>query len=74
MSPPSAIEVEAITDTQGVTVPDPFLIPVKVNEVRGRRKIHAKSQWGVAAHATSDQFKHSSGLKNKPMAKRWDRE
>lgn len=73
MPPPSAIEVEAITDTEGYAVPDPFSLPLKVNEIRNRRKIHQKSQWGVAAPSSSDQFKHSPGLKNKPKAKRWDR-
>jgi aromatic amino acid aminotransferase I len=73
MSPPCAIEVEAITDTEGYTVPDPFFLPLKVNEIRNRRKIHQRSQWGVAAPSSSDQFKHIPGLKNKPKAKRWDR-
>lgn len=74
MSPPGAIEVEAITDTEGYAVPNPFSLPLKVNEIRNRRKIYQKSQWGVAAPSSSDQFKHSSGLKSKPKAKRWDRE
>lgn len=65
------LEVEAITDTSGVTVTDPLLRPVRVNEVRGRRKRAEKSQWGVAAHASSESFKSIPG-KGKPKAHRWD--
>jgi len=69
MSPPCAIEVEAVTDTEGYAIS----LPLKVNEIRNRRKIHQKSQWGVAAPSSSDQFKHNPDPKNKPKAKRWDR-
>lgn len=64
-------EVEAVTDTSGVTVPNPFLQPLKVNEIHGRRKRAEKSQWGVAAHASSASFK-SISEKGKPKARRWD--
>ena len=72
MSPPAAIEVEAVTDTTAVTVPDPFAAPLKANELSGRRRKTEKSQWGVAAPCNSANFqlqKHG----HKPMAKRWDR-
>jgi len=73
MAPPGPIEVEAVSDTTGVTFPDPFSISVKANEVSGRRKKADTSQWGVAAPCTTAQFKSSCSLKSKPKAKRWDR-
>jgi len=72
MAPPSAIDVEAVTDTTGVTFPDPFKLPLKVNEIYGRRKKSGKAQWGTAAPSNSDQFKWDAGQK-KNKAKRWDR-
>lgn len=72
MSPPSAIEVQAVTDTTGVTLPNPLTAPPKINDMYGRRKAQLNSQWGVAAASTSESFRlrdHS----HKPMAKRWDR-
>ena len=35
-------------------------------------KKHEKAQWGVAAPSSSAQFKSTTSLKNKPLAKRWD--
>lgn len=70
--PPAAIETEGVTDTEGITVPNPFDAPIKTNELYGRRKTPAKTQWGIAAVSTSESFKlrnHS----HKPLAKRWDR-
>ena len=70
--PPAAIEVEAVTGTTAVTIPDPFTAPLKTNELYGRRRKTEKSQWGVAAPVNSANFqlqKHN----HKPMAKRWDR-
>jgi aromatic amino acid aminotransferase I len=72
MAPPSAIEVEAVTDTTGVTLPDPLAADVKSNEIYGRRKKTDKRQWGVAAPADSANFRHKS-YEHKPLAKRWDR-
>ncbi|KAF2204481.1 aromatic amino acid aminotransferase 1 [Delitschia confertaspora ATCC 74209] len=71
MTPPAAIEVKAITDTAGVTVPDPLAAPIKSNEIYGRRRKTEKSQWGVAAPANSFNFRHYS-YEDKPKAKRWD--
>ena len=70
--PPAAIEVEAVTDTTAVTIPNLFTAPLKTNELYGRRRKAEKSQWGVAAPVNSANFqlqKHDP----KPMAKRWDR-
>lgn len=71
--PPAAVEVEGVTDTSGVTIPDPLAAPLAVNELHGRRRAHQKSQWGVAAPSMTESFKlrdHS----HKPKAKSWDRE
>lgn len=74
MSPPAAIDVAGITDTQATTIPDPFSLPLRSNEIYGRRKKTLAGQWGVAAPARSSSFKHANSLKTKPRAKRWDRE
>jgi aromatic amino acid aminotransferase I len=74
MAPPGPIEVEAVSDTQGHTIRDPFTLPLKVNDIYGRRKKAEKSQWGAAASSNSSQFKSHTSLKSKPKAKRWDRE
>lgn len=73
MSPPAAIEVEAVTDTTGVTIPNPLSVPVKSNELNGRRRKTDKSQWGVAAPCDSVHFRQRN-YDHKPKAKRWDRE
>lgn len=73
MAPPAAIEVEAVTDTTGVTLPNPLSAPVKSNEINGRRRKTDKSQWGVAAPSDTANFRHKS-YDHKPKAKRWDRE
>jgi aromatic amino acid aminotransferase I len=70
--PPAAVDVAGITDTQATTIPDPFSLPLRSNEIYGRRKKSLASQWGVAASAKSSSFKHAT-LKKKPKAKRWDR-
>ncbi|KAF2118560.1 pyridoxal phosphate-dependent transferase [Lophiotrema nucula] len=71
MAPPGAIEVEAVTDTTGVTLPDPLAAPIQSNEIYGRRRKHLKNQWGVAAPADSKNFRHKD-YDDKPLAKRWD--
>ncbi|KAF2186864.1 PLP-dependent transferase [Zopfia rhizophila CBS 207.26] len=71
MAPPSAIAVEAVTDTSGVTLPDPLSASVKSNEIYGRRRKTDKSQWGVAAPSDSVNFRYHSH-DHKPKAKRWD--
>ncbi|KAF2013370.1 PLP-dependent transferase [Aaosphaeria arxii CBS 175.79] len=71
MAPPAAIEVEAVTDTTGVTLPNPLAAPLKSNEIYGRRRKTDKKQWGVAAPSNSAHFRHGS-CDHKPKAKRWD--
>lgn len=80
MAPPAAIQVEAVSDTQGVTLPDPTssALPHKSNhiyfrDVKAPRDHGPSSQWGTAAPSSSSQFKspYSSETK-KPRAKRWD--
>ena len=70
MSPPSAVEVSAISDTSGVTIPNPLSAPVQSNEIHGRRKKTAASQWGVAAPADTTNFRLKSHG-HKPKAKQW---
>jgi len=70
--PPSAIQVTAVTDTSGVTLPDPLSAPVESNEIHGRRRKTNKSQWVVAAPSDTSNFRMKS-YHDKPMAKRWDR-
>lgn len=72
MAPPGAIDVDAITDTTGVTLPDPLSVPVKQNDIYGRRRKSEKSAWGVAAPADTMKYRQKS-YEDKPMAKRWDR-
>ncbi|KAF2266018.1 PLP-dependent transferase [Lojkania enalia] len=71
MAPPSAIDVTGETDTSGITIPDPLSAPVKSNEIFGRRRKADKSQWGVAAHADTINFRQRS-YDHKPKAKQWD--
>ncbi|KAF2750894.1 PLP-dependent transferase [Sporormia fimetaria CBS 119925] len=72
MAPPAALEVEAVTDTTGVTIPDPLKAPVpKSNDIRGRRKKADKAQWGVAAPSDSANFRQGN-YDDKPLARRWD--
>ncbi|KAL8711918.1 MAG: hypothetical protein Q9225_007033 [Loekoesia sp. 1 TL-2023] len=66
MSPPSAIDVEAVTDTQAAT----FIERLSINGVQARRSKHPPVSTAIAAHASSDMFK--SPGHGKPNAKRWD--
>ncbi|KAK8233273.1 aromatic amino acid aminotransferase 1 [Phyllosticta capitalensis] len=68
---PHNVEVEAITDTTGVPLPDPLTAAMPINDIRGRRKKAEKTTWGVAAPASSERFKSYSHT-HKPKAKRWD--
>jgi aromatic amino acid aminotransferase I / 2-aminoadipate transaminase len=72
MSPPAALEVEAVTDTIGVTKPYALSKPIKSNEINGRRRKTEKTQWVTAAHADSASFRHRN-YDDRPLAKRWDR-
>lgn len=53
MSPPSAVEVEGVRDTEGIALPD----PLTVNGVAARRRKAGKLVAGTAAFTTSDYFK-----------------
>ncbi|KAI4090535.1 MAG: hypothetical protein LQ344_004676 [Seirophora lacunosa] len=66
MSPPSAYEVEAATDTEAAVLTD----RLSVNGVRARRSKHPAVSSAVAASGSSDMFK--SPGHGKPRAKRWD--
>lgn len=79
MSPPIAldVEVEGLTDTSGITVPDPMSMkrdihPIfTIDHVLPHREKSAKMPAGVAPFGSSDMFK-SKGCFSKPRAKRWD--
>ncbi|KAL8842561.1 MAG: hypothetical protein Q9170_000515 [Blastenia crenularia] len=66
MPPPSAIDVEAATDTQAAT----FVERLSINGVPARRSKNRPVSTALAAYASSDMFK--SPGHGKPMAKRWD--
>jgi aromatic amino acid aminotransferase I len=53
MSPPSAVEVEGVRDTEGIPLPN----PLSVNGVFARRAKAGKLIAGTAAFASSDHFK-----------------
>ena len=53
MAPPSAIDVQGVSDNQAVTFSD----PLSVNGVFTRRAKAPKMSGGLAAHASSDMFK-----------------
>jgi aromatic amino acid aminotransferase I len=53
MAPPSAIDIEAVRDTEGIPFPD----PLTVNGVAGRRLKAGKLVAGTAAYTSSDFFK-----------------
>ena len=68
MSPPSAIEVTAVTDMQGTTIPP----PVSANELFAARRSKAgRMVAGTAAVVDVLAYK-GSGHGHKPLAKRWD--
>jgi aromatic amino acid aminotransferase I / 2-aminoadipate transaminase len=60
-----------VTDTTGVTIPDPTKLPLRSNEIYSRRKQAGKGQWGTAAPSHSNSFRTGS-QDGKPFAKRWD--
>ncbi|KAF1959218.1 PLP-dependent transferase [Byssothecium circinans] len=71
MAPPAAIEVEAVTDTTAVTLPNPLSAPIHSNEILGRRKKVDKKHWGIAAPSDSKNFRLEN-YEGKPKAKQWD--
>ncbi|KAL8934376.1 MAG: hypothetical protein Q9216_005942 [Gyalolechia sp. 2 TL-2023] len=66
MPPPSAIDVEAVTDTQAAT----FIERLSINGVQARRSKNPPVATGLAPYASSDMFK-TPGY-DKAKAKRWD--
>ncbi|KAL1657071.1 Aromatic/aminoadipate aminotransferase 1 [Didymella pomorum] len=71
MAPPSAIEVSAVSDTTGVTLPNPLTAPVQSNDIYGRRKKTDRSQWGTAAPANTANFRLRPHA-HKPKAKSFE--
>ena len=71
------VEVEGVTDTTGVTIPDPVLTngdtrPVfTIDDVLPHRNKSAPMPGGVAAFASAEMFK-SKGAFRKPKSRRWD--
>lgn len=58
MSPPTAIDVEGVRNTETVVIPD----PLTVNGVSARRAKAGQFIAGVAAFTTSDHFKTPVGI------------
>lgn len=52
MSPPIAIDVEGVTDTQAILIPDPI-----IDQITARRIKAGKFVAGPAASSSSDVFK-----------------
>ena len=71
------VEVEGVTDTSAVVIPDPMLANghthavFSVNDVAPHRAKSAPMPPGIAAFTSSDHFKSPSCF-TKPKAKRWD--
>jgi len=53
MAPHSAIDIEAVTDTEAISIPE----ALTVKGVSARRAKSGKLVAGIAAHTTSDFFK-----------------
>lgn len=53
MTPPTAVDIHAVTDTTTIALPD----PLTVNDVSNRRAKAGKFLGGVAAFTMSDFFK-----------------
>ncbi|CAI6280444.1 unnamed protein product [Periconia digitata] len=71
MAPPAAIEVLGDSDTTGITIPDPLAVPIRTNDILGRRRKTESRQWGTAAPCDTASFRLKS-YAGKPKAKRWD--
>jgi len=50
---PTAIDIQGVSDTEGIAIPD----PVTVNTINARRAKAGKFVAGVAATTTSDYYK-----------------
>ncbi|KAJ5032831.1 uncharacterized protein L3040_009422 [Drepanopeziza brunnea f. sp. 'multigermtubi'] len=70
MAPPAAVGVEALTDTEAITVIIPDPATATVQDIAARRTKAGKLVAGTAAYSSSDFFK--SSVAGKPKAKRWD--
>ncbi|KUJ23980.1 PLP-dependent transferase [Mollisia scopiformis] len=66
MAPPSAIDIEGVTDTEAIAIPD----PLSINGIASQRLKAGRLIAGTAAGTSSSQFK--SPTIGKPKAKRWD--
>ncbi|MCJ1378163.1 Aromatic/aminoadipate aminotransferase 1 [Xylographa soralifera] len=66
MAPPTAIDLQSVTDTQVATISG----PLSVNGVPARRNKAPKMDGGLVAASSSEMFK-GPGY-GKPKAKRWD--
>jgi aromatic amino acid aminotransferase I len=53
MSPPSAVDIEAVRDTEAIVLPD----PLTVSGVAARRAKAGKLVAGTASYASSESFK-----------------
>ena len=78
MAPPAMdIDVEGVTDTTSILIPNPVLASgpthavFSVDDIAPHRAKSAPMPPGVAAFSSSDMFKSPSCFK-KPKAKRWD--
>lgn len=69
MPPPPAAEAVGVTDTTGLTLPDPLTI----NNVEALRTKQGRLVAGVAAKADIELFKGIGRHTHKPKAKNWDR-
>lgn len=56
---PHSIEIEAVTDTEAIVIPDPIL--ATTDTVLARRAKAGKLIAGTAAHTSSDFFKSPVG-------------
>lgn len=78
MTPPAMdVDVEGVTDTSSILIPNPVLANgpthavFSVNDIAPHRAKSAPMPQGVAPFTSSDMFKSPSCFK-KPKAKRWD--
>ena len=78
MTPPAMdVDIQAVTDTSSVLIPNPVLANgpthavFSVDDIAPHRAKSAPMPRGVAAFTSSDMFKSTSCFK-KPTAKRWD--
>ncbi|MCJ1477539.1 Aromatic/aminoadipate aminotransferase 1 [Lambiella insularis] len=66
MAPPTAIDIQSVTDTQVATISG----PLSINGVSARRAKAPQIDGGLVARASSEMFKGPGH--GKPQSKRWD--